>query len=155
MSRPRVLFSCTYYGARSLVAEAFALQLAPKQIAPFSSGFESGEISPLPRQAMQELGFELPAQSPKSVFDRYRDGEAFDYVVIMCCESSKEHCATLRSHVAALFAGQAALESWSIPDFQSIRGAGDERLTQARRIRDEIRLAVLDILSRIGAETGG
>lgn len=46
MKRLRVLFVCSDYGERSLIAEKFVNQFASEKIEAYSSGFESGKINP-------------------------------------------------------------------------------------------------------------
>jgi protein-tyrosine-phosphatase len=73
MKIPRVLFVCTFSGARSLIAEKFVNQLAQGKIEAYSSSFESGKIGPFPIAVMKEIGIDLPADAPKSVWDRYME----------------------------------------------------------------------------------
>jgi arsenate reductase len=149
----RVLFVCTFSGARSLIAEKFTNQLAHGKIEAYSSSFESGKIGPLPIAVMKEIGIDLPTDSPKSVWDRYMEKEAFDWVITVCDEiSGMQQCPIFRENVNDLYAGNAKMLSWSIPPFSSLGGSDEERKARAREIRDKIKNQVLLFLAQIGIE---
>jgi protein-tyrosine-phosphatase len=154
MKTPRVLFVCTFHGARSRIAEEFVLRLAPGRIEAYSSSFESGRIGALPIEVMKEVGIDLPRETPKSVYDRYRDKEVFDYVVTLCHAASRELCPTFLNHVNVLYAKKAERLFWSVPDFASISGTDESRRVEARKIRDQIKAQVVDFLAHIGIDTG-
>src|SRR4030042_1290948 len=88
MKTLRVLFVCTYCGTRSLIAEKLTNRLAPGKIEAHSSSFESGKINPLAIAVMKEVDIDLPTDAPKSVWDRFVEKEAFDWVVTLCDETS-------------------------------------------------------------------
>jgi arsenate reductase len=153
MKIQRVLFVCTFSGARSLIAEKFTNQLAHGKIEAYSSSFESGKISPLPIAVMKEIGIDLPTDAPKSVWDRYMGKEAFNYVITLCHEiSGMQQCPIFRENVDDLYSGNAKMLSWSVPPFSSLGGSDEEKTAGARRIRDQIKHQVLSFLGQIGIE---
>ena len=153
MEKPRVLYVCTYHGARGLIAEAFTKHLAPGKIEACSSYFEPGKITDLPISVMKEVGLSLPTHSVESVFDRYHKKEVFDYVVTLCHETAMEQCPVFKTSVDALYAKKAERISWSIQDFKSLQGSEEEKKAGAIKIRDKIKSEVLSFLSRIGINT--
>jgi arsenate reductase len=102
---------------------------------------------------MQEVGIDLPTETPKSVFERYKEGDVFDYVISLCYEATTEQCPIFKTNVDALYAKKAERISWSIPAFKSLRGTEEERKASARKIRDQIRSEVISFLMRIGLNT--
>ncbi|MGA9946341.1 MAG: hypothetical protein WBP75_15045, partial [Candidatus Cybelea sp.] len=58
-------------------------------------------------------------------------GKLFAYVVTVCDETSAERC--------PIFPGVTKRLHWSFADPAALRGSRDERLAQARIIRDQIR----------------
>ncbi len=152
MKKPRVLFVCTYQGARSRIAEEFAKLAAPGKIEAYSSSFESGKIGPLPITVMKEVGIDLPSEVPDSVFDRYRGKEVFDYVITLCQKDTIEQCPTFKTNIDVLYAEDAKRLAWSHPDFKSLNGTDDERKAKAREIRDKIKEEVLAFLSQLGID---
>ncbi len=153
MERKKVLFVCTYHGARSRIAEEFIKRSAPGKIEANSSCFEAGKIGPLPIDVMREVGIGLPTEAPKSIFERHKDRDVFDYVISLCHEATTEQCPIFKTNVDALYAKEAVRISWSIPDFKSLRGTEEERKAGARGIRDRIESEVISFLAQIGLDT--
>jgi len=152
MERKKVLFVCTYHGARSRIAEEFTKQIAPGRIDAYSSCFDPRKISPLPIDVMQEVGIDLPAESPKLIFNRHKEGDVFDYVISLCHEVSTEECPLFKRSIDVLYAKEAETISWSIQDFKSVSGTEKERKAGARKIRDKIKSEVISFLVRIGID---
>lgn len=156
MSPVRLLFVCTHNGARSRIAEEFAKRAASERIESYSASFESDRIGPLPISVMGEVGIELPAAPPESVFERYKAQERFDYVIALCDPASGEQAPIFLANVDALYGETAQRVNWAIPNFRSLRGSDEEKKTGARRIRDRIRTEVMTFLSglRLDADRG-
>jgi arsenate reductase (thioredoxin) len=149
MERKKVLFVCTHHGARSRIAEEFVKRSVPGRIEAHSSCFESGKIGHLPIDAMREVGIDLPTAAQTSVFELYKEGGAFDYVISLCHEATTEQCPIFKTNVDTLYAKKAERISWSIPDFKSLSGTEEEKKAGAREIRDKIKSEVISILARI------
>jgi arsenate reductase len=152
MKRKRVLFVCTYQGARARIAEEYVKQIAPGKIEAYSSCFDPGKITPLPIDVMREVGITISAESPESVFKLYRDGEVFDYVITLCFDATTELCPVFKTSVDAMYAKEAEMIYWSIPNFLSLRGTEEEKKDGARAIRDEIKSEVISFLKGIGID---
>ena len=152
MEKIKILFICTYHGGRSRMAEEFAKRVAPNNFKVSSSSFEPGKIGTLPITIMKEIGIELPTTTPKSVFERYKDGEVYDYVITLCNDSTAELCPIFKTNVDALYAKKAKRISWTIPDLKSLKGTEKEKLTAARKIRESIKTSVINFFEQIGAE---
>ncbi|MEJ2306180.1 MAG: arsenate reductase ArsC [candidate division WOR-3 bacterium] len=152
MKKPRVLFVCSYRGARGMIAEKLVEKLAPGKMEVYSAGFESGKIGKLPIVVMKEIGIDLPGEAPKSVFARYKNKEVFDYVITLCSTATKEQCPIFMTNVDVLYAREAKRFSWSIPDFMNIKGTEEEKKNEARNIRDQIKDKLIEFLSKLGIE---
>lgn len=150
MDNKRVLFVCTYHGARARIAEEFLKQYAGGMVDSFSSCFDPGKIGKLPVSVMNEMGLELSTESPKSVFDRHADREVFDYVITLCHEATTEQCPIFNINVDALFKKKAERILWTIQDFKTLDGTDEEKLAGARGIRDNIKSEVISFLQQIG-----
>jgi|HubBroStandDraft_2_1064218.scaffolds.fasta_scaffold66952_3 arsenate reductase len=132
----RVLFVCVRNAARSQMAEAFLNSICPDEFEAASAGLEPGELDPLAVEVMHEVGIDISRNQTKSVFDLFKTGKLFAYVVTVCDEASAERC--------PIFPGVTKRLHWSFADPAALRGSWDERLAQARIIRDQIhdRIAV-------------
>ncbi len=126
-----VLFVCVQNAARSQMAEAFLNGICPDDFEAESAGLEPGELDPLAVEVMREVGINISRHQTKSVFDLFKTGKLFAYVVTVCDEASAERC--------PIFPGVAQCLHWSFADPAALRGSWNERLGQARIIRDQVR----------------
>jgi arsenate reductase len=129
--KQKVLFICVHNSARSQMAEAFLKEICGHNFEPHSAGLEPGKLNPLAVEAMREIGIDISQNQTHSVFDVFRSGELFAYVITVCDESSADRC--------PIFAGVTKRLHWSFPDPAALTGTGEERLAGTRKIRDQIR----------------
>jgi arsenate reductase len=134
MSRTRVLFICNHNSARSQMAEAFLQQIGGQDFEVESAGLEPTVINPLVVEVMQEVGIDLSGKMTRSVFDLYRQGRLYDYVITVCDDADEAKC--------PVFPGVARRWHWPFPDPAKVRGTRQEQLEQVRAIRDQIRQRV-------------
>ena len=129
--KQKVLFICIHNSARSQMAEAFLHEICGDNFEPHSAGLEPGKLNPLAVEAMREIGIDISQNKTQSVFDVFRSGELFAYVITVCDESSADSC--------PIFAGVTQRLHWSFPDPAALTGTDEERLAGTRKIRDQIR----------------
>ena len=132
--KQNVLFICVHNSARSQMAEAFLNEICGVQFEAHSAGLEPGALNPVVVEAMREIGIDISQNQTQSVFDVFKSGELFSYVITVCDETSAERC--------PIFPGVARRLHWSFPDPSALRGTHEERLAGTRKIRDEIRARV-------------
>lgn len=135
MKKIRVLFVCTHNSARSQMAEAFLNHFAGERFLAKSAGFEPGLLNPMAVKAMAEMGLDISGSQSKSVFDLFKNGELFDWVITVCDESAENKC--------PLFPGIVNRLHLSFADPASFTGTDDEKLDQTRKVRDLIKLEVI------------
>ncbi len=80
---------------------------------------------------MAEVGLDISKKGTQKVFDVWKTGELFAYVITVCDESNAERC--------PIFPGPATRLHWSFPDPSVLTGSCEEKLRKLREIRDEIR----------------
>jgi len=131
MKKIKVLFVCTLNSARSQMAEAFLNESCGEYFEAKSAGFEAGALNPLAVQAMAEVGIDIESKRSQTVFDLYRAGEFFGYVIGVCDQATMEKCPVFPAPVQRL--------NWSFPDPAKAEGTFNERLQKVREIRDMIR----------------
>jgi len=131
MEKKRILFICVHNAARSQMAEAFLNDLGADFFEVYSAGFAPTSVNPLVIQVMKELDYDLSGSKTRSVFDIYKAGMLFDYVITVCRESVEEEC--------PIFPGITKRLNWGFDDPAALRGTEDEKLQETRRIRDEIK----------------
>lgn len=131
MDKFKVLFICVHNSARSQMAEAFLNNIAGDIFFAESAGFEPGILNPIVVEVMQEAGIDISNNTTKSVFDFFKQGRLYHYVITVCDEASAEKC--------PVFPGVTKRLGWSFEDPSSLIGSRDEKLAKTRIIRDKIR----------------
>ncbi|MDQ6860858.1 MAG: arsenate reductase ArsC [Verrucomicrobiota bacterium] len=132
--RTKVLFICIHNSARSQMAEAWLNHIGGEMFEAESAGVEPGTLNTLVVEAMREAGLDLSGKKTQAVFDVFKTGRLFGYVVTVCDETSAEQC--------PVFPGVATRLHWGFPDPSVLTGSHDEKLAEVRKIRDEIRRKV-------------
>jgi len=128
----KVLFICSQNAGRSQMAEAFLRSFAGDSFEVDSAGLEpAAAVHPLVLEVMAEEGIDLSGKKPKSVFDLFRQGRLFDYVIAVCDQQTAESC--------PVFPGLTRRWHWPFPDPAAVTGSREEQLVQVRAIRDMIR----------------
>jgi arsenate reductase len=131
MKKERVLFICVHNSARSQIAEAFLNQICGDQFEAHSAGLEPGTLNPVVVEAMQEIGIDIANNPTRAVFDMFKSGKIFAYVITVCDEASAERC--------PIFPGVTKRLHWSFPDPSALQGSHAEKLARTREIRDSIK----------------
>jgi arsenate reductase len=127
---PSVLFLCVHNAGRSQMAAGWLLQLAGDRVRVMSAGSSpAAQVHPNVVAAMAEVGIDLGERRPQRWSEALLD--AADVVVTMGCGDSCPWVPGRR------------YEDWPVAD-----PAGQD-LAAVRRIRDEIRGRVADLLARL------
>jgi arsenate reductase len=134
MAKQNVLFICVHNSARSQMAEAWLNRICGDYFAAQSAGLEPGTINPLVVEVMSEAGIDLSEKKTQAVFDVWKSGKMFAYVVTVCADAEAKGC--------PIFPGIATRLRWPFPDPSLATGTHEEKLAQVRRIRDDIRARI-------------
>lgn len=141
MRKKKVLFICIHNSARSQMAEAFLRNSCGDEFEALSAGLEPGKLNPIVVEAMQEIGIDISENETKSVFDMFKSGQMFAYVITVCDEASAQRC--------PIFPGVTTRLHWSFPDPSSLSGTHEERLAGTREIRDMIKQKIEEWCAQI------
>jgi len=136
MDNIRVLFICGHNSGRSQMAEAFLNDMAGNQFHVESAGLEPKPVNSLVVEVMEEIGFDLSKARSDSVFDFFKEGRLYDYVITVCDETAAGQC--------PVFPGITKRFHWPFTDPEALTGTHDEKLEALRGIRDQIREKVID-----------
>jgi len=141
MDKKKVLFVCVHNSARSQMAEAFLKQMAGDRFEVESAGLEPGKLNPTVVEVMKEAGIDISQNKTKSVFDFFKQGKKYDYVVTVCAESEAQKC--------PIFPGTAVTQRihWGFNDPSSFQGSQDERMEKTRQVRDKIKRRIMEWLN--------
>jgi len=116
------------------MAEAFLNLTCPDYFEAHSAGLEPGALNPLAVEAMKAIGIDISGKQTQGVFDVFKSGQFFPYVITVCDETSAERC--------PIFPGVTKRLHWSFPDPAALTGSHQERLDGVRKIRDQIRARI-------------
>jgi arsenate reductase len=134
----KILFLCTGNSCRSQMAEGWARSLKGNQVQPYSAGIIAKGLDPLAVKVMAEVGVDISGQRSKTLDEL--SGLEFDYVVTLC-DDAQETC--------PVFPGRARMVHKGFDDPPRLAPLTEneaQRLTVYRRVRDEIRAFIEDLL---------
>jgi len=126
----KVLFICVHNSARSQMAAALLNERCAKYFEAESAGLEPGKLNPLAVEVLREMEIDISKNKTQAVFDVFKSGELFAYVITVCDESEAAGC--------PIFPGVTTRLHWSFPDPSKFSGSPEEKLEQTRKVRDEI-----------------
>lgn len=141
MDKIKVLFICIHNSARSQMAEAFLNNMAGDRFEAHSAGIEPGKLNPLVVKSLQEIGIDISHKGTQDVFDVYRSGEMFAYVVTVCEKEAAEKC--------PIFPGVAKRIQWSFEDPSKLNGTEEEKLKEISKIRDNIKQKITEFIKDV------
>ena len=140
-----VLFLCVHNSARSQMAEAYARRFGQDKLAVESAGLEPGALNPYVVKALQEDGIDISSHGTQDVFELYKAGRTYRYIVTVCSREAAERC--------PIFPGRAERFHWPFPDPSTFVGTEEEKMAQVRVVRDAIRDKVKEFVSEVLAQT--
>ncbi len=123
------------------MAETFLRSFGGDKFEVESVGLEPTELNPIVVEAMAELGFDLSRNTTKSVFEFYKQGKLFDYVITVCDEAVEDRC--------PIFPGLTKRMHWPFKNPAALNGTHQEKLAGTRKIRDEIKATVEKFLNSL------
>lgn len=144
MDKIKVLFVCIHNSARSQIAEAYLKHFAGDRFYVESAGLEPGTLNPFVVKVMQEDGIDISGNKTKSVFELFKQGRMYGYVIAVCDKEAAERC--------PIFPGVCTRLSWSFSDPSALTGTYEEKLAGTRNIRDEIKQAIIQWVDEVKAE---
>ena len=126
------------------MAEALLRRLGSDRFTVESAGFEPRPILAEAVRAMKLLGIDISDAQTKAVFDLYRVGRIFDYVISVCDEATAERC--------PIFPGVCKRLHWTFADPSAVEGSPAERLDFAVGVRDSIKTRIEGWLAELESQ---
>lgn len=136
----KALFLCVHNSVRSQMAEGLARHYGKGVVEVESAGLYETGVNLLAVQVMREIGIDISNQRSKTI-EEFKD-VSFDYVISLCTEM-EEACPALPG---------AKRLHWPTADPGKVRGTPQEILVAFRRVRDELKQKVLDLIAEIRAK---
>ena len=131
MDKIKVLFVCIHNSARSQMAEALLNHVAGDRFQAESAGLEPGTLNPLAIAAMNAMNIDISNKGTPDVFDIWRKGGIYNFVITVCDETSGERC--------PIFPGVTKRLHWSFDDPATFTGTFEEKLARTISVRDQIK----------------
>lgn len=118
------------------MAEALLKDLAGDKIHVEIAGLAPNPINPLVVEVMRELGYDLSQAASDSMFDFFKEGRLYVYVITVCDETAAGQC--------PVFPGITKRFHWPFSDPEELTGTHADKMENLRKIRDQIREKVAD-----------
>ncbi len=137
-----VLFVCVHNSARSQMAEELLRKTAGAIIHVTSAGLEPGTLNPNVVTILKEdEGIDISGKQTQSVFELYKSGAEFDYVITVCSREAEERC--------PIFPGRVVRYNWPFDDPSGFEGTPEEILANTRRVRDQIKAKIEEFAASV------
>lgn len=137
----KVLFVCVHNSARSQMAEEYLKKYGKDRFNVESAGFEPGAINPYVIRSLAEEGIDIAGKQTRSVFDLYKAGKIYTYVITVCSREAEENC--------PIFPGITERLNWPFPDPSQFTGSDEEIMTEVRKVREMIKERVKEFVDVI------
>ena len=137
----RILFVCVQNSFRSQIAEAIVNKKYGDRFVAESAGLNIGKINPLAIRVMNEYGTDISNNQVNSVFDYYKEGRFYSYVITVCSREAEKEC--------PVFPGIRERLNWELENPENFTGTEEEKYQKAIEIRDEIERRIDEFISSI------
>ncbi len=141
MMKTKVLFLCIHNSARSQMAEAYLKKIGGDKFEVESAGLEAGNLNSFAIEVMKEEGIAISKNQTNNVFDFFKQGKLYRYVITVCDKDASDRC--------PIFPGMSEKINWSFSDPSSFTGTEEEKLQKTRKVRDQIKQAVQDFVKQL------
>lgn len=113
------------------MAEAFLNTMGGENFVAESAGLEPGILNPLIVKSMSEIGIDISGNKTKDVYDFFKSGKRYNYVITVCDEASGQTC--------PIFPGTLKTLHWSFKDPSTFSGSEDDKMKMIEKVRDAIK----------------
>ena len=137
----KVLFVCIHNSARSQMAEELLRKYGTEEFEVQSAGFEPAELNPLAIEVLKEEDINIADKKTNSVFELFKAGKTFNYVITVCDEGNAQRC--------PVFPGLNYRIHWSFEDPSSFTGSDEEKLEKTRAVKEQIKKEVLQLIELV------
>lgn len=138
----KVLFVCVHNSFRSQLAQAVAQKRFNPESQVLSAGLDSSRpINPLAIQVGLEHGYDLSSHKVTDVFDLYKEGHTFDYVIAVCSLEAYERC--------PIFPGVHQRLHWPLDDPSAMQVSEEERISLTHKLIEQLETKIEELMSRI------
>lgn len=132
MDKKKVLFVCIHNSARSQMAEELLRKMAGERFEAQSAGIEPGKLNPVVVDVLKkEEGIDISGKKTRAVFDVFKSGKVFDYLITVCDKEAAERCPSIPRALEKIH--------WSFADPSRFEGSYEEKYRATQKIKEEIK----------------
>jgi arsenate reductase len=141
MDKKKVLFVCVHNSARSQMAEELLRKMAGDKFEVESAGVDAGTLNPIVVDVLKkEEGIDIQGKKTKAVFDLFKAGRYFQYLITVCDKTNAERC--------PIFPGMIQKVDWSFPDPSTFQGTYEEKFEKISQVKEQIKKQIQDWLKK-------
>ncbi len=126
----RILFVCVENSFRSQIAESIMKKKYSDKFEVESAGLEPGVINEWEIRVMSEYGIDISENKTNSVFDYYKEGRLYSYIITVCSKEEEERC--------PVFPGIRQRIHWGFDNPIDFSGTDKEKYENAIHLRNMI-----------------
>jgi arsenate reductase (thioredoxin) len=130
MKKRAILFICVHNSARSQMAAALMNKMCGDFFEAESAGLEPGQLNPVVVKVLMEIGIDISKNKTQRVFDVWKSGKMFQYMITVCSEAEAEGC--------PIFGGVTTRLHWPFLDPSKFTGTETEKIEQTRRVMNQV-----------------
>lgn len=135
----KIMFLCTGNSCRSQMAEGLANFIGMGRIKAYSAGLNpAGYVHPKAIEVMKEIGVDISNYVSKQIDENLL--KEMDYVITLCGDA-KETCPMTPPDIKRLH--------WGLPDPAKATGSEEEVLKVFRKVRDEIKERIENLIREV------
>lgn len=139
MQMLKIMFLCTGNSCRSQMAEGLANFIGKDRIKAYSAGLNpSGYVHPKAIEVMREIGVDISNYVSKPIDENLL--KEMDYVITLCGDA-QETCPMTPPNIKRLH--------WGLPDPAKATGSEEDVLKVFRKIRDEIKERIENLIREV------
>lgn len=106
-----------------------------------SAGLEPGKLNPYVVEVLKEDGIDISGKETRDVFDLFKAGKTYRFVVTVCSREAEERC--------PIFPGAVVRYNWPFDDPAKFSGSREEILQKTRKLRDAIKEKVQEFADTV------
>lgn len=125
------------------MAEAYLKKFGGEKFHVESAGLEPGKLNPLAVEVMKEDGIDISNNLTKDVFEFFKAGKIFEYVITVCDKEASDRC--------PIFPGMMQKIHWTFEDPSAFTGTHEEKLAAMRAVRNKIKKGVQEFVRQVEA----
>lgn len=139
--KTNVLFVCSHNTTRSQMAQALLSKYGGEDFEVLSAGIEAKVLNPMAVEVISETeDMDISTYTTNKIFDYFKEGLHFHYVITVCDEAKKEPC--------PIFPGLDGVLHWNISS-PACDGTYEEKKAKVIESKEQLKENVLEFVELV------